>query len=421
MSGVTAMMLAAALSGAAPDLVRPNPAKIEAAIAEGRVPLVERQADGTFRVTFVWRGRDTTSVELDWPVWTPDRQTNRLDRIAGADLWAKTVVLPAETRLAYRLVPDVGVSPRDDRAAYRKAFAANARPDPLNPRQWNAGGGADVMSVLELPGAPAQRWTEPQADVARGVVEMHRLTSAILGNSRDVAIYRPPGLNSPRQLLIVFDGDRYRREVPLPIILDNMIAAGSIPPTAAVFVSNPSSEARGSELACNPAFSRFLVEELLPWIGGHMPTPEDPRDRILAGASFGGLASACAALDYPQAFGAVLSQSGSYWWRPESGKSPREADSDAPNWVARQITVRNPVPVRFYVEAGQLETQADNEGIRDTSRTLRDVLAQRGYEATYAEPAGGHDWYSWRGTIAQGLTWLSQEKDDDAPTLSWAR
>lgn len=411
MGAAVFLLIAAALAGSAPDI-----ATIEKAIAQGQVPIVEPLADGSSRVTFVWRGAETQSIELDWPVWTPDRRTNQFERVPGTDLWIKSVVLPARTRLSYRLVPDIGATPRSDRKAFRAMFAARAQPDPLNPRRWDAGSGANIMSLLELPGAPPQPWVQPRPDVQRGTVEKHRFTSALLGNSRDIAIYRPAGGLHPRKLLIVFDGDRYRREAPLPVILDNMIAAGALPPVAALFISNPSDEARATELACNPVFSRFLAEELLPWAKTRMAVPDNPGDRILAGASFGGLASACAALDYPDEFGAVLSQSGSFWWRPREGQSPRAIDSDEPNWVARKIAGLNkPLPVRFHIEAGQLETQADGEGIRDTSRALHSVLQERGYTVNYAEPAGGHDWYSWRGSISDGLQRLSETLPADDP------
>jgi enterochelin esterase family protein len=46
----------------------------------------------------------------------------------------------------------------------------------------------------------------------------------------------------------------------------------------------------------------------------------DRADRtVVAGQSFGGLAAMFAALNWPQRFGCVLSQSGSYWWPHRGG------------------------------------------------------------------------------------------------------
>jgi len=410
MSGVAAAMALGAALVATPDRTAvPDAAAIEAAIANGAVPVQQAQRDGTVRVTFVWRGADTDTVELDWPAWTPDRLDNRLERRPGTDLWTKSVVLPAGTRLSYRLVPDVGISPAADREAYRAAFRRAARPDPLNPRLWDAGGDSGPMSVLELPGAPAQPWLAPRADSPKGAVEVTRLASAIFSNSREIAIYRPANGNRPQRLVILFDGERYRREVPLPTILDNLIAAGAIPPTAAIFVSNPSPEARGKELACNPDFTRFLTDELLPWAASRLAVPDEARHIVLAGASYGGLAAACAALDRPDRFGAVLSQSGSFWWAPGPGQSARAVPPSGLNWVASEIEKREHLPIRFYVEAGALEAQGKEESIRATGRALFEVLRRHGYEALYREPAAGHDWFSWRGTVADGLLFVLRD------------
>jgi len=40
------------------------------------------------------------------------------------------------------------------------------------------------------------------------------------------------------------------------------------------------------------------------------------------------------------------------------------------------------------------------------SRTLRDVLLAKGYEVRLHEFAGGHDYLSWRGTLADALILL---------------
>ncbi len=48
--------------------------------------------------------------------------------------------------------------------------------------------------------------------------------------------------------------------------------------------------------------------------------PSDRADRtVVAGQSFGGLSALYAGLHWPERFGCVLSQSGSYWWPHRGG------------------------------------------------------------------------------------------------------
>jgi enterochelin esterase-like enzyme len=41
--------------------------------------------------------------------------------------------------------------------------------------------------------------------------------------------------------------------------------------------------------------------------------------------------------------------------------------------------------------------------ILEPSRHMRDVLLAKGYEVHYQENVGGHDYLSWRGSLADGL------------------
>ncbi|MEJ7603037.1 MAG: hypothetical protein WKG01_34440, partial [Kofleriaceae bacterium] len=54
-------------------------------------------------------------------------------------------------------------------------------------------------------------------------------------------------------------------------------------------------------------------------------------------------------------------------------------------------------------ETGSPRPVSDQLG---ANRHLRDVLLARGYEATYREFAGGHEYINWRGSIADGLVAL---------------
>lgn len=97
-------------------------------------------------------------------------------------------------------------------------------------------------------------------------------------------------------------------------------------------------------------------------------------------------------------FGAVISQSGSFWW-----PSPQEGE---PEWLTREYANQPSVPVRFYLEVGNRERMPGPGGAPSqvlVNRKMRDTLRDRGYAVTYAEYTGGHDYVNWRRTFADAL------------------
>lgn len=368
---------------------------------ERGTPLVEPDAhpapDGSVLVTFLWRGAQRNA----WVFGAPSGNHDAMARLEGSDVWYRSYRVPPDTRLGYKLAPDVPElnAPAPVR---RRAIVATAQRDPLNARSFPARP-IDIFageSVLELPQAPVQEWVAAREGVAQGVVARHRVSSTVLGNTRDVTLYRPVGWQpgaAGNALLVAFDGDAYQNEIPTPTILDSLIAAGELPPTAAILISNPSRKARNEELPPNPAFMRFLATELMPWARSQGVAADADRT-VVAGASYGGLAAAYAGLQHPEWFGNVYSQSGSFWW---------SAEGQEPSWLTREF-VRQPLrPVRFYLEAGLFEgNRAEQVGILESTRHLRDVLRAKGYAVHHREYAAGHDYLHWRGTLATGLTAL---------------
>jgi enterochelin esterase family protein len=348
-------------------------------------------------VTFLWRGA-TSNVRI---LGAPSSDHDAMTRLGDSDVWYRSYRVPASTRLSYRLAPDV---PDFDGSAMerRRAILATAQRDPLNPRSFPAKplDRFDGASVLELPAAPPQSWIEPRAGIAAGTVETLRLASGDLGNERDSVLYRSAGWRpgaAGNALVVLFDAENFTSEVPTPVILDNLVGSGVLPPTAAILIANPSAATRGAELPPNPAFARFLAAELLPWARSRGVYADAART-VITGASYGGLAAAYAGLRHPELFGNVYSQSGSFWWAPEGAES---------GWLTREFAAGPTVPVRFLLEAGLYETgRAGSPGILDTTRHLRDVLRAKGYDVTHREFAAGHDYYHWRGSLGDGLATL---------------
>ena len=177
--------------------------------------------------------------------------------------------------------------------------------------------------------------------------------------------------------------------------------------------------ARESELVCNPVFFRALVTELLPWAHRLYNFTSDPHQTVVAGSSAGGLAAACAGLWHPETFGNVLAQSGAFHLTPPSSRDTTASNSE-PNWMVRQFISSPKKPLRFYLDAGSAEFNATGgaDSILFCTRTLGDVLRAKGYEVHFQEFVGGHDYLSWRGTLADGLIALMGEPASRTPRKS---
>jgi enterochelin esterase family protein len=252
-----------------------------------------------------------------------------MTRLAGTDVWYLTVRVPSGSRFAYALSPNdpqtVDPSRDPSRAAQR---GATVQGDPLNPRRWGCSQPNatrhDCQSMVELPGAPPQPWIVRNDKVPAGKVDKHKIASDLLKNERNLSVYTPPDYRAnakPYALLVLFDEGAYLNNVPTPVILDNLIAAGRIPPMVAVLIANPSQDTRNKELPPNPAFADFLATELLPWVHARYTVTSDPKLTTVAGSSYGGIAATYAGLRHPDMFGNVLCQSGSFWWAPERSGS----------------------------------------------------------------------------------------------------
>ena len=155
---------------------------------------------------------------------------------------------------------------------------------------------------------------------------------------------------------------------------------------------------RGRELPCYPPFAEFLAQELLPWARQKYHITSNPDQIVVGGSSYGGLASMYVGLKHPEIFGNVLSQSGSFWWKPE-GELEHE-------WLTKQFAATYKLPLNIYMDVGILE----DEPLLDkgpsqlvVNRHMRTVLQAKGYPVHYCEYGGGHDYLCWQGTLADGL------------------
>jgi len=172
-----------------------------------------------------------------------------------------------------------------------------------------------------MPGAPLQPgWRDSHAPFNEPQCLQWR--SQRLNNARRVWIYTTgSGNSSERPLAILLDGQFWAQSMPVWPALASLTRAGELPDAVYVLIDVIDNAHRTQELPCNADFWLAVQEELLPQVQAIAPFSDRADRTVVAGQSFGGLSSLYAALHWPQRFGCVLSQSGSFWWPHRGGES----------------------------------------------------------------------------------------------------
>ncbi len=267
-----------------------------------------------------------------------------------------------------------------------------------------------TLAVAQQPGAAdGSQWLHRNPGVAAGNVQGWMLSTKTYGRRR-VWVYTPAGYDRgrkvPYDLVVCFDGSAYLEsgDIPLPIILDNLGAAGKLPPMVALLIDNGSGAARVSELANSARFADLVGNEILPWLHSGWNVTSDPQRVIVTGFSAGGLGATYVAFQRSDLFGNVLAQSGAFWRGNEGRNDPPY------EWLTEQFKKSPKLPLRLYLEVGARETaQAMGTGppFIDANRRLRKVLNAKGYALFYKEvPRADHQPGHWKLEVANGLLWL---------------
>lgn len=341
---------------------------LTSAIAEqGGTPL---RHDG--HVTLVHVGRADSVALRHWlDIFPPIPEFHRLD---GSDAWAASFPMPGDARFEYKLA----VHSHGRQRLYIDQLNQSRVANP-----WGFNSellGADYRSPT---------WATLLPGVARGTVTRLELESEVYGSNRPVHIYTPAA-GDARALLVVHDGDDYLRFAGLAKVLDNLIAAGEIPPVAAV-LADPDN--RLAEYRASPAHAAHIVEEVIPLAVREVATSHV----VGMGASLGGVAALHAAWTYPGAFAGLILQAGSFVAELGGPFDRGPVFGPVTRFMARFNSQMRPLPARIHVSSGRFD------GLIGEARRMADTLTERGVDVGYADVAAGHDWHTWRDLLRSGL------------------
>ena len=350
-------------------------------------------------VTFLWQAQgEQDSVAVVSNLSGRDGASEAMMLLPGSNVWYKTYKIFNNTRESYQI-----------------SLGGNNIADPLKPLKHlypideDTGVGGWESSVFALPDAPTEKWNKSLPDVPAGQMTKYRLHSTFLDGEYPIWVYTPPGHLRDGEnygFLVTTDGELYAQVLHTPVILDNLLAAGELPPLIAIMVGGAYSKTRPRNLRCYPPFVSFLVQELIPWARQNFNLTYDPDKTAIVGVSAGGLMAPYIALCHPEVFGNVIAQSGYFDWKPDGDMEP--------GWLPRQYVESPRLHLKFYLDAGLYETEVSTiEGpptdILASTRRMRNLLQMKGYPVHYSEFSGGHGPMNWARTLADGLIALFGE------------
>jgi enterochelin esterase family protein len=233
-------------------------------------------------------------------------------------------------------------------------------------------------------------------------------SNVFAGTIRDWSIYVPAQFDpaSPARVMVFQDGVRFYQE-HVPTVFDNLIAAGDLPVTVAIFI-NPGVFAdttisnRSFEYdTLSDQFSRFLLEEILPEVEKSYPLRHDPASRAICGLSSGGICAFTVAWQRPDQFGRVLSEIGSFT-NIAHGLTQRDGGHNYPALIRRAPRK----PIRVFLQDG--ENDLDNEWGNWwlANQEMASALAFAGYDYTFIRGHGFHSGRHGQAILPDALRWL---------------
>ena len=251
----------------------------------------------------------------------------------------------------------------------------------------------------------------PQGEIIDGEI----LESKVFpGTKRRYSVYVPKQYDpaKPAALMVFQDGHAYVNRsgsYRAPVVMDNLIARGELPVTIGVFVDpghkkdalpekrgwRPQPENRSVEYdTLSDAYSRFLLEEVLPPVLEKYNIDDNPDRWGICGASSGGICAFTVAWEKPDKFRKVLSHIGSF-------TNIRHGDTYP--GIIRKADKR---PIRVFLQDGENDLDNEHGNWPLANQQMAKALAFRDYDYKFVYGTGAHDGNHGGATLPESMRWL---------------
>jgi predicted alpha/beta superfamily hydrolase len=332
--------------------------------------------------------------------------------------YAVTVLLPRGEILEYKLnLGSWDAVEKDGKGAERGNRTLKITHDGLMDVDIDVASWSTIVLPDKVDVAPKATFT--------GDVRVHdKFTSAILGNSRTVIVWLPPGYddetNRNYPVFYLQDGqnlfDQHTAAFGIEWKADEtasrLVLEKKIPPILLVGIYNHKTDRldeysfvrdeeqmRGGN---GSKYCRFLVEELKPFIDRTYRTKRDRENTAIGGSSLGGLIAIEAALNYPDVFGRCAAISPAIWWANSNVLTIAKSHATA----ARRCKFWIDMGTKEGLREGELTSAAVGRAEKLAKTLQEDGLVPETDYHLQIVPGGEHKEADWAARFDQVLIYL---------------
>lgn len=265
--------------------------------------------------------------------------------------------------------------------------------------------------------------------VPRGRIEEHTWNDSKIfpGTTRKFWIYVPAQYtpDRPAAVMVFQDGGNTylpaNRPYHVPAVFDHLIARREMPVTIAVLI-NPGQRAPNAEdktgAPPNPnlplnrrfeydsltdAYARFLLEEILPFVGARYRLTDRPDERAICGNSSGGICAFTVAWQRPDAFRKVVSHVGSF------------VNLRGGHVYPELVRTTPPKPLRVFLQSGVNDLENEFGQWFPANLAMAAALEARSYDLKTVWGDGGHNARHGGSMFSATLRWLWRDHPEVSP------
>lgn len=260
--------------------------------------------------------------------------------------------------------------------------------------------------------------SQPRPDVPKGAVTRHVLAPGKFfpGTPHSYAIYVPKQYDGskPVPFMVFLDGSGALGDGQrVPVVFDNLIAKGDLPPMIGIFVdpgvlpaASDQAQSRFERVfeydSLSDRFARFLVEELIAEVGKSYKLSSDPNDHGISGVSTGAVGAFAAAWNRPDQFRRVLSFIGTF-------VAMKGADT-----LPALIRRTEPKPIRIFLQAGRNDHITPNQPWGTffagswpiNNQVMQEAFQFAGYDSKLVLGDEAHNMKHGAAILPEALRWL---------------